>query len=178
MVVGVARPHATVSVPREEATVVLAMDISRSMTATDMKPTRLASAKAAARAFMEKVPDKFRIGLVTFADRAVVSVPPTADRSVVDEGLDAVKPGRRHGARRRGRAGRPDRAGGSAPPTASLPPTAVLLISDGSRDGGRTTPAGCRAKRARTLHVPVYTIALGTPDGVVQATLTGGYKVR
>jgi len=93
MVVGVARPHATISEPREEATVILAMDISRSMTATDIRPSRLASAKAAAESFLKQVPDKFRVGVVSFADRAVVTVPPTADRTVVAAGLDALRPG-------------------------------------------------------------------------------------
>ena len=83
LVVGVARPHATVSVPREEATVVLVIDVSRSMAAKDVEPSRLGAARAAANAFLRKVPEKFRVGVVSFASRAVVAVPPTADRSLV-----------------------------------------------------------------------------------------------
>src|SRR5207253_6156325 len=65
MIVGVARPHATVSVRREEATVILAVDVSRSMKANDVKPTRLDAARAAAEAFLRKVPKKFRVGVVS-----------------------------------------------------------------------------------------------------------------
>ena len=77
MIVGVARPHATISVPREEATVILAIDVSRSMKATDVDPTRLDAAREAARAFLLQVPEKFDVGVVSFATRASVGVPPT-----------------------------------------------------------------------------------------------------
>jgi Ca-activated chloride channel family protein len=174
MVVGVARPHATVSVPREEATVLLAIDVSRSMKATDVLPTRLEAARNAAEAFLARVPKKFRVGVVSFGSQAAVAVPPTADRSLVRAALDALKPGEgtalgdavllsaQLGSRQRGRDG-------------TVPPTSVLLISDGARVGGRTTPQRA-AQRARTLHVPVYTVVLGTQNGVVEETLTGGFK--
>jgi Ca-activated chloride channel family protein len=77
MIVGVARPHATVNVPREEATIVLAMDTSRSMKATDVEPTRLDAARVAAKTFLDEVPEKFRVGVVSFATRAAVGVAPT-----------------------------------------------------------------------------------------------------
>src|SRR5438067_13382860 len=70
MIVGVARPHATVSVRREEATVVLAMDVSRSMQATDVPPSRLGAARAAAKAFLPGVPEQFQVG------RAASASPP------------------------------------------------------------------------------------------------------
>src|SRR6266516_5765378 len=93
MIVGVARPHATVSVRREQATVVLAIDVSRSMQATDVQPSRLGAARAAAKAFLGKVPEKFQVALVSFASRAVVVVAPTEDHSLVADGLDALRPG-------------------------------------------------------------------------------------
>ena len=93
MIVGVARPHATVSVPREEATIVLAMDVSRSMKATDVEPTRLDAARVAAKTFLDQVPEKFRVGVVSFATRAVVGVPPTEDRELVGTALDTLTPG-------------------------------------------------------------------------------------
>ena len=93
MIVGVARPHATVSVPREEATIVLALDVSRSMKATDVEPTRLDAARVAAKTFLDQVPEKFRVGVVSFATRAVVGVAPTQDRALVTTALDTLKPG-------------------------------------------------------------------------------------
>ena len=174
MVLGVARPHATVSVPREEATVMLAIDVSRSMKATDVVPTRLDAAKSTAEAFLAKVPAKFRVGVVSFASNTGVAVPPTADRSLVRAALDTLKPGEgtalgdavllsaQLGSRQRARDG-------------TRPPTSVLVISDGARVGGRTTPQTA-AQRARTLHVPVYTVVLGTHNGVVEETLTGGFR--
>ena len=174
MVVGVARPHATVSVPREEATVILAIDVSRSMAAKDVEPSRLGAARAAANAFLRKVPEKFRVGVVSFASRAVVAVPPTADRSLVRAALAALRPGEgtalgdaialsaQLGQRER-------RADGTRPPTA------VLLISDGTRMGGRTTPQAS-SQRARSQRIPVYTVVLGTENGTVEQTLTGGFR--
>jgi Ca-activated chloride channel family protein len=174
IVMGVARPHATVSVKREEATVVLAVDVSRSMKAKDVAPTRLDAARNAAKAFLAKVPEKFRVGVVSFATRAVVGVPPTEDRELVKQALDALAPGEGTAigdavvlSTQLGRRGR-TRDG-------SFPPRAVLLISDGARDGGRTDPQ-LAAGRAKQLKVPIYTVLVGTPNGVVEETLTGGFR--
>jgi Ca-activated chloride channel family protein len=175
MVLGVARPHATVTVAREEATVLLAIDISRSMRATDVKPSRLAAAVKAADAFVRKVPKKFRIGIVAFASSARLALPPTTDRTLVHTALadlvpgqgtaigDAVELSLRTARKQRTSDGR-------------IPPTAVLMISDGARVGGRTPPATA-AQHAKSLHIPIYTVVLGTSNGVVHDTLTGGYQV-
>ncbi len=174
MVVGVARPHATVSVPREEATVILAVDVSRSMKATDVEPTRLDAARAAAKAFLAEVPERFRVGVVSFATRAAVGVPPTEDRSLVDASLDTLRPGEGtaigDAVALSVRLGQRERESDGA-----VPPRAVLLISDGARDGGRIEPAAA-AERARLQGIPVYTVLVGTPDGVVEETLTGGFR--
>lgn len=173
MIVGVARPHANVKVKREEATVILALDTSRSMGATDVSPTRLDAARAAAKAFVAKVPKKFRIGVVSFGTRAVVGLPPTADRSLVDASLDTLKPGEgtaigdgvalsvQLGQKIRGADG-------------TSPPKAVVLISDGAREGGRVSPETAAA-RARAQHVPIYSVLVGTQNGVVHQKLTGGF---
>ena len=174
MIVGVARPHATVSVPREEATIVLAIDVSRSMKATDVEPTRLDAARAAAKDFLVDVPERFRVGVVSFATRAAVGVAPTEDRALVEAALDSLVTGE-------GTAigdavalslqvGRPQ-AETAEPP----PPRAVVLISDGARDGGRLEP-GQAAQMAKEGGVPVYSVLVGTPDGVVEETLTGGLR--
>jgi Ca-activated chloride channel family protein len=176
MVLGVARTHAVVSVPREEATVVLALDVSRSMKADDVEPTRLEAARQAARAFVEKVPKKFRIGVVSFASRANAALPPTDDRELVDDALGSLKPGE-------GTA-----IGDAIALSAQLgreqltedgvrPPKAVLLISDGAPDGGATEPRQA-AQKAKELNVPIYTVVVGTEQGVVEEELPGGLRTR
>ena len=174
MIVGVARPHATVDVAREEATVVLALDVSRSMKSEDVEPTRLDAARNAARQFMADVPEKFRIGIVSFATRAVVALPPTADRELASRALDTLKSGEGTAigdavalALQIGRRQRED--------DGSIPPTSVLVFSDGARDGGILDPDEA-AERARKLGVPIYTVLVGTPDGVVEETLPGGFR--
>jgi len=172
LVVGAARPHAAVTTRSEEATVILAVDVSRSMAAMDVRPTRLAAARAAAIAFLDKVPERYRVGVVGFASRATPALPPTADRSLARTALRSLRPGlgtalgdavdlsARLGRRARSRDGK-------------VPPTAVLLISDGANEGGRVSP-GAAARRARRLHVPVYTVVVGTPNGEVRRPLPGG----
>ena len=174
IVLGVARPHATVSVKREEATVVLTVDVSRSMKAKDVQPTRLDAARNAAKVFAEKVPEKFRIGVVSFATRATVGLPPTEDRKLVDEALEALAPG--EGTAIGDAVALSTRLGrGQQASDGSAPPRSVLLISDGARDGGSTDPQAA-ARRAKQLKVPIYTVLVGTPNGVVEETLTGGFR--
>ena len=176
MVLGVARPHATVTVAREQATVMLAIDTSRSMRATDVKPSRLGAAVKAADAFVQKIPKKFRIGIVAFASAARLALPPTADRNLVHAALTELVPGQGtaigDAVELSVRTARRERTSDG-----KIPPTAVLMISDGARDGGRTAPAAA-ARHAKALHVPVYTIVIGTPNGVVHDTLTGGFRVN
>ena len=174
MIVGVARPHAIVSVPREEATVVLAMDVSRSMKADDVDPTRLDAAREAARAFIHQVPEKFRIGVVSFATRAAVGVPPTEDRELVEKSLDTLKPG--EGTAIGDAVSLSVRLGtDEVPPDGVMSPRSVLLLSDGVQDGGRIQPQEA-SQEARERGVPIHTVLVGTPNGVVEETLTGGFR--
>lgn len=175
LIVGVARPHATVSVKRETATVVVAVDTSRSMKANDLRPSRLAVARETAEKFIAQVPKKYRIALIGFASRAVVALPPTTDRSLVERGLASLRPGQgtalgdaimlgvRIGQRARETDG-------------NVPPEAMLVISDGAAQGGHVTPPAAIAK-ARAAHIPVSAVVLGTPSGVVEDTVAGGYHV-
>jgi Ca-activated chloride channel family protein len=174
MIVGVARPHATISVPREEATLIVAVDVSKSMAADDVKPTRLDAARNAAYAFLRRLPAKFRVGVVSIGSQATVALPPTSDRTLAFDALAALRPGQ-------GTAlgdaiavgiklGQTQRSADGA-----VPPTAMLLISDGARDGGRTDPY-VAAFKARSQHIPVYTILVGTPDGVVHQKIQGGFE--
>lgn len=174
MIVGVARPHAVVSVPREEATVLLAIDVSRSMSATDVRPTRLGAAQEAARAFLETVPERYRVGIVAFGSLAAVALPPTEDRELAAEALATLRTGE-------GTAlgdaillaaelGQKERAADG-----TVPPTSVLLISDGAPDGGETEVTDA-TKRAKELGIPVSTVVVGTQDGVLEVPLEGGYR--
>jgi Ca-activated chloride channel homolog len=178
LIVGVARPHATVSVPREEATIVLAMDTSRSMKATDVEPTRLDAARVAAKTFLDEVPEKFRVGVVSFSTRAAVGVAPTEDRELVAQALDVLAPGEGtaigDAVALSLRVGQPAATDAEGEPV-EAPPRAVVLISDGARDGGAIEPAEA-AKQAKERGVPVYSVLVGTPDGVVEEELTGGYR--
>ena len=161
LIVGVARPHATVSVPREEATVILALDVSRSMKATDVEPTRLDAARIAAKTFLDEVPEKFRVGVVSFATRAAVGVAPTEDRELVVTALDTLAPGEGtaigDAVALSLRVGQPQEEGAVAPPRA------IVLISDGARDGGEVEPAKAAAD-AKEQGVPVYSVLVGTAE--------------
>ena len=173
MIVGVARPHATVTVPREEATIVLAIDVSRSMKATDIQPTRLDAARVAAKTFLDEVPKKFQVGVVSFASRAVVGVAPTEDRALVSTALDSLKPG--EGTAIGDAVALSLRVGQPSGAASETPPRAIVLLSDGARDGGQVAPSAA-AQQAKRRGVPVYSVLVGTPDGVVQEKLAGGYR--
>jgi Ca-activated chloride channel homolog len=90
LVLGLARPTMAVPVPREDATVLLAIDVSGSMKATDVAPTRLDAAREAARSFIDQLPTGIRVGLVAFASRPVTLVSPTADHAKLEEALDGL----------------------------------------------------------------------------------------
>ena len=175
LLVGAARPMASVPVPREEATVMLVLDTSGSMTATDVEPNRLEAARAAAARFVGKLPARFRIGVVSFSDAADTLVQPTTDRVAVaqalaslhadgatamgdglDVALDAIEA--------QGRQPGQDEA---SPPAAEHPPAVTLLLSDGANTTGSDPQE--QAERARRLNVLVFTIALGTPGGVLNS---------
>jgi Ca-activated chloride channel homolog len=154
-------------------TVVLAIDVSRSMNATDVQPNRLAAAKVAAAGFLDRLPTGFRVGVVTFSAESAVPVAPTADRvqvqreltslaiattngTVIGDGLsaalDAIVADRGQDENR---------------------PAAVVLLSDG-RDSGSTIPPDDAAARALQLGVPVYTVAIGqAPSGDSAEGTTG-----
>ena len=179
LLVGAARPQRTVDVPTEEASVVLTMDTSLSMIATDVAPNRFDAAQAAASTFVDRVPDTVKIGVVRFSTAAEVLTPPTEDRDVVHRALDGMRPdgGTALGdaiVRSAEFAREPDTAesdDGAAAPSGSDPdddpPLVVLLLSDGANTQGRTEPAEAAAQ-ARALGVPVYTVALGTEGGTIE----------
>jgi len=92
LAVGLARPTMVVPTPRDDATVILAIDVSGSMKAEDVAPTRLAAARAAAQDFVDGLPASVRVGVVAFATRPVTLVTPTTDRAAVRTALDGLRP--------------------------------------------------------------------------------------
>jgi Ca-activated chloride channel family protein len=173
LLVGIAKPHATLTVPRRDATVVLAIDTSRSMGAQDVTPTRLFAAVATASKFLDEIPSRFDVALVSFGSRAILAVPPTRNRDLVRQALAELKTG--EGTAIGDAVLLSARLGQSQKKVEGVvPPTSVLVVSDGARDGGRTAPQAA-ARRAKALHVPVSTVLVGTADGVVTAKLVGGY---
>ncbi|MFC5823731.1 VWA domain-containing protein [Nonomuraea insulae] len=163
LVVGFARPTAEVRVPRERATIMVAFDVSASMGATDVTPNRFEAAKQAARQFVQGLPERFNLGLVSFSGSASVAVPPTTDRRTVLEALERLRTdsGTAIG----------EAVYSSLEAIAALdseeeaPPAHIVLLSDGSSTTGRTV--GEAAAEASGRGVPVTTIAYGTPDGVI-----------
>lgn len=179
LLVGFARPEAHLNEVREGATVVLALDVSGSMGAKDVKPSRLGAADAAALQFAHDLPKQYRIALVTFSDHVAVRLPPTylheeiaralpkryqLQPTALGEGIDAAitvamkavgpnKPGQPH------------------------PPVAILVLSDGNQNTGKITPAAAAAK-ARKAGIPISTVVLGTPGGILFTPLPKGNTMQ
>jgi Ca-activated chloride channel family protein len=173
--IGVARPEMTMSVPDERATVILTLDVSGSMLAEDVKPTRLEAARAAVRRFLERLPERIRVGLILFSSDPTVVAPPTRDRDLVLEGLGQLVPGfgtaigdsvARSAELVREATPHPE-AGGAPPTEQQAPPAVVVFLSDGFQTRGVLTPEE-GAQRAQRARVPVHTIALGTDEGVIE----------
>jgi Ca-activated chloride channel family protein len=167
-------------VPKEQATIVLVMDVSGSMNATDVQPTRLVASQRAATTFIEQLPEKFRVGIVSFASTAQTLTRPTTDRAAAYEAIASLHAegatAMGDGIERALDVKRPPTppAGGNARP-APTPgtqqggddaPLVVLLLSDGANTQGRAQPMEA-ASDAKELGVPVFTIALGTDRGMV-----------
>lgn len=170
LVVGFAQPAAAVQVPRERATVVIAVDVSPSMGAEDVSPDRLTAAKSAAHDFVDLLPPEFNVGLVAFAGNAQVMVPPATNRDALRAGIDRLEVGTT--------IARPGTAIGDAI-TASLqavntvdpqateepPPARAVVLSDGANTAGIEPSAA--ADQAAAAQLPVDTISVGTPNGAI-----------
>ena len=170
-------------VPQDRATVVLVLDVSRSMEARDVKPTRLGAAKRAIRLFLDRAPERLRIGMVVFAGVPQVASPPTTDHEQVSVSLDnlgdyatfggtaigdalslAVDVGRETLERDRSRAETAPAGGDDE----SSKLVSILFLSDGAQREGVLQPLE-GAQLAKEASMPVYTVALGTPSGTVAA---------
>jgi Ca-activated chloride channel homolog len=178
LLVGFARPRTTIKVKRQEATVVLVLDVSGSMAAKDARPSRLGAARAAALRFVDQLPKGYRVSLVTFSDHTAVSVPATHDLFAVRTAIAHTKTGPQ-GTALADAVSRAVDVGRSVKGTATnrRPPAIVVVFSDGGQTAGRITPRQAAAK-AQRAGIPVSTVAIGTADGIVQQPLRGGFVER
>lgn len=204
LLIGLARPTMVMAVPREDATILLAMDISGSMRATDVDPTRLDAAKAAAISFIDQIPATVRVGVVSFASETDTLVSPTTDRGALKAAINSLEA--RDGTAMGDAlmrvldiaeriqsetadvpAASPTPAPSATPGSSTAPDApvdtpsgeplvAAILLSDGANSVGQAEPLDA-AKRAATLGVPIYTIALGTPQGRIQVIDQNGQPV-
>jgi Ca-activated chloride channel homolog len=178
LLVGFARPQTSIRVKRQDATVVLVVDVSGSMAARDSQPTRLGAARRIAEQYVDKLPKGYRIAAITFSDHSTLVTPPTHDKDIALAALQRAKTGPQGTALSdavvRGVivAKTVPRAAG-----ARRPPAVIVVISDGGQTAGRVTPAQA-AQFARNAKIPITAIALGTPDGVVDQKLQGGFTQR
>ena len=182
LLISLARPQAVALVPKEQATIILVMDVSGSMNATDVEPTRLVSSQRAAASFVQQLPEKFRVGIVSFASTAQTLTRPTTDRPAVDEAIEslhaegatamgdgierALDVKRPPGSPASGSTVRPAPSPDGPQGATEDAPLVVLLLSDGANTQGRAQPMEAAAD-AKQLGVPVFTIALGTDQGMV-----------
>jgi Ca-activated chloride channel family protein len=171
-IIAFAGPEKQSRIPRERATVILAVDVSLSMDATDVEPSRLVGAKEAALSFLDKVPPKINIGLVSFNSRAIILVPPSTDRDRVRTAINNLTLGNGTAigdailsSLEALKAAPPDEQG-------TQPPAAIVLLSDGKTTVG--TPDSEAARIAAEAGVPVSTIAFGTQEGRIRSPDTGG----
>jgi Ca-activated chloride channel family protein len=168
MVVALARPAREERVPRERATVILAIDTSLSMMAEDVPPDRLSAAKSAAKTFLTIIPPKINVGLVGFNGTGTILVPPTTDRARVTAAIDRLELDERTAigeaiftslqAIRQAPVSEDDADNEEVP-------ARIVLMSDGKTTVGRPDSVGANA--AKEAGVPVNTIAFGTDNGVI-----------
>jgi Ca-activated chloride channel homolog len=170
LIAAAARPQRSVAVPVTNGAVMIAQDVSSSMKATDVAPTRLGAAQHAADHFIATLPSAVEVGLVEFAKTPIVLQSPTTNHALTRTAL-----------------GQLHTSGGTAIGDAILtalrairslplvdgkhPPGAILLISDGASNVGGDPIAA--AREAASLHIPIYTIALGTYRGTIPITRGG-----
>jgi len=176
LLVGFARPSVNRLADREEATIVLVIDVSGSMQAEDVEPTRLEAAQRVMREFLQGLPERFQVGVVAFSETAEVAAPASEERRIAIEAIDYLYPQRGtaigDGIARGVEVARAAEAGRAG----TERPAAILLLSDGSQTEGLLLPLE-GAARAKSFKIPVYTIALGTPEGVVEFNRFGGTRV-
>jgi len=165
LIVAAARPQRTVAVPVDSGAIMLANDVSSSMMATDVSPSRLGAAQRAATRLVAGVPAAVEVGQIEFARRPTLLQSPTIDHSLTEAAIAQLRPG----------------GGGTAigdtietavhvltnlpKKDGKRPPGAIVLMSDGTSNVGISPLAA--AQQAKAQHIPIYTIAIGTPNGTI-----------
>ena len=160
-----ARPSVDKQEPLERATVMLAIDVSLSMEADDVAPTRIQAAQEAAKAFVNELPPTYNLGLVSFAKSANVLVSPTKDRPAVLAGIDGLTLAEATATGEAVFTSLDAIRSVPADGADGAPPARIVLLSDGYRTSGRSIEDAAAA--ASSANVPVSTIAFGTDTGVV-----------
>lgn len=171
-----ARPTAPLPLPDNRTAVMLVIDVSRSMEAQDIVPSRFVAAQEAARNFVKSLPDGARVGLASFAGYAVLNTPPTARHERVLAAIDGLGLARRTAigdGLLEGLNALPERGPEAAGTSGDRPQAAIVLLSDGRNNSG-SEPLDAAA-RARQLAVKVYTVGLGTEDGDPGGLPWGGF---
>jgi Ca-activated chloride channel family protein len=174
LLVALARPEATVAVPEERAAVVLATDISGSMEARDVSPSRMEAVRTAALDFLDDAPRDLRVGAVAFNHSVRSIEPPTAERAETRALVQQLTPsgGTATGEGLAAALGLFER---ETSHEGRRPPAAIILLSDGASTHGRDpVPIAREAARAK---VPIYTVALGTDAGTIQVEGRNGSMV-
>jgi Ca-activated chloride channel homolog len=175
LIAAAARPQRTIATPIEKASIMLATDVSGSMTATDVQPNRLVAAKQAARAFLDKVPARVNVGVMAFNQTPTVLASPSTDREEARAAIAKMKPS---GGTASGEAiATAVTALRTSPKSQSKadeqpPPAAIVLLSDGKSTSGRDAVTAARA--ASNAGIRIYSVALGTDSGTIQVPQRGG----
>jgi Ca-activated chloride channel homolog len=168
LLIAAARPQTTVAVPVEHASILLMTDVSGSMEAQDVQPSRLVAVRRAATTFVDGVPKQVNVGVMAFNQTPTILQSPTTDRIAVKAALQRL---RSSGGTATGNAVRAAvrilTAGPGKPP-----PAAIVLLSDGKSTSGVSPVAA--AQEAGRRHIPIYTVALGTPTGTITIPRPGG----
>jgi Ca-activated chloride channel homolog len=173
LALALARPHHTVRVPIGRASVMLVLDHSGSMEATDVQPTRLGAAERAAGTFVDQLPGQVRVGVVTFSGAPDAAQTPTSNRSAtmrvvnsqVAQGATATGDALKLALQMLGREGAQTRTAAN-PRSGRRTPTAIVLLSDGAANAGRYDPVTV-ASEAAARRIPIYTVALGNTDATI-----------
>lgn len=162
LVFALARPEHTIAVPTGSASVMLVTDHSLSMEANDVQPDRLSAAQSAANSFLNRVPKQVKVGVVAYSDSPDTVQAPSEDHGAAREVIDSEAPG---GATATGDALAVALQALSTSAAGKPQPSSIVLLSDGRTTTGRD-PVGV-ARQAGKLHIPIYTVSLGTQSALI-----------